>query len=138
MPNPLTGTVAVRGLEPLVRGTAVLAGGGISKPLLAELPKLAEPVAAEARSLASSIVHVADHQQVGLGETTVAGYQAGRRGIAAVVRQRAQRTGPGDVHRFGSFQMRKILIPALRAKEEEVIAAVDEFVGSLIERSLGA
>lgn len=118
-----SGTLAVRGLAPLIRDFDKLSRDGLSRPLRSELKRLAEPVAATARQLA-----IERH----FGSKSVAGIQAGVRYATSVVRQRNRKT-TGFHPEFGDRQMRKSLLPALRMHEDEIVAGVEK----LLDRMLG-
>lgn len=118
-----SGTLAVRGLAPMIRDFDKLSRDGLSHPLRSELKRLAEPVARTAR-------HRADEE--GYGCKTVTGLQAGVRYATAVVRQQNRKT-TGKHPEFGDLQMRKVLLPALREHEPEIVAGVEK----LLDRMLG-
>jgi len=116
------GTVVVRGLSELVRDFGRISKTA-QKELRAELRRAAEPVAEEARNRARGL---------GLPGSTVGGIAAGTRYGMPVVRQRRRKV-TGKHPEYGVLQMRRVLIPAVVAKQDEVVRRVEEMLDRLVE-----
>ena len=112
------GTVRVKGLKELQRDFRKMSRE-VSKEIRDGLREAAEPVRAEASSRFSSI-----------DARSAAGYRVAVRTRCVSVEQRRRRT-TGRHPEFGSLQMRRALLPALAAKENEVVDGVDHVLGKL-------
>lgn len=117
---PQNQTIAVRGLAPLVRDFG-RASKTLRKELVAELKRVAAPVAADARARAARF-----------GSKTASGIKPGVRTGAVYVRQQNRKV-TGQRPDFGSLQMRKVLIPAL----EDNTALIERGVEEMLDRLTG-
>lgn len=94
--------------------------GDLSKTMKAEMRAAGEIVAAEARQ-----------RFTGISPRSAAGFRPVVRARGTSVEQRYRRT-TGKHPSFGSLQMRTALIPALDAKQGEVIDHIDAALGRLV------
>lgn len=115
-------SVRVNGLRSLLRATDA-AGKDTKKLVRDELRRAAEPVRAEAERL---------FFPVDAGSAMRYGISVRRAGTVTV-EQRKRRT-TGQHPEFGSLQMRRALIPALEAKQDEVVAELDRALERLARR----
>lgn len=116
------GTVRVTGLREYHRAISK-----VSKPLKRELEaalrKVAEPVAADIRSLAET-------EQ--WGPRTVDGIRAGSSRGVPVIRQRRRKT-TGAHPEFGGMQMRRAFLPGLERNEETIVRGVEAMLDDLTD-----
>jgi hypothetical protein len=117
----MAGTVRVHGLKELNRAFGK-ASKDLQRELRAGLKEAAEPVAAEARSNAARF-----------GARTAAGIKPGARAGAAFVRQGNRKT-TGKRPDFGRLQMQTVLLPALAAKEDAVVAEVEKLIDRIADK----
>jgi len=113
-----TSTVRVQGLRELQRDFRKLSKD-LSKEVREELKKAAEPVRKEAADLFS-----------GISADSASGYRVAVRARGVSVEQRRRRT-TGLRPDYGRLQMRRALLPALDAKQDEVVKGLDHMLGRL-------
>lgn len=109
--------VRVRGLRELQRDFKKMSGG-LSGEVDDTLKEAAEIVAQEARSRFSHI-----------SSRSAQGYKPRLKGFGRAYVQQSRRKTTGKRGDYGALQMRKALLPALGAKEKEVVDALDKMLG---------
>lgn len=112
------GSVKVEGLRELQRALRNV-DKQLGKQLRDELKKAADIVAQEATALFS-----------GINPVSAAGFKPRARGASAFVQQTRSRT-TGLRPDFGALQMRVALLPALAAKEGDVVQQVEGMLDRL-------
>jgi hypothetical protein len=113
----VAGTVRVRGLKELHRDFKKM-----SKELGKEVDRELKAAAAPVREDAASRFQ-------GYSPRSASGYRVRSRGFGQVAVQQSRRKTTGQRPDFGSLQMRRALLPALYAKEDEVHRAIDRMLG---------
>jgi hypothetical protein len=114
-----TATVRVRGLRELQRDFKKM-GGGLNKDIDRELRQAGQIVADEARS-----------RFAGISAASAAGFRPRTRGFGRVVVEQRKGRTTGLRGDYGALQMRRALLPALGAKQDEVVKALDQMLGHL-------
>ena len=114
-----TATVRVRGLRELQRDFKKM-GGGLNKDIDRELREAGQIVADDARSRFS-----------GISASSAAGFRPRTRGFGRVVVEQRKGRTTGRRGDYGALQMRRALLPALGAKQDEVVKALDQMLGRL-------
>lgn len=115
-------TVRVKGLRELDRALRKM-DKELSRELRSTLKEAAEIVAVDARSRFERI-----------SPSSAASMRARAKAKGATVEQAKGRT-TGKRPDYGALQMRTALLPALEAKQEQVIEKVDDLIGRLGSRN---
>lgn len=112
-------TVRVRGLRELQRDFKKMSGD-LNKEVDRELKEAAGIVSEEARS-----------RFVAYNSGSAAGFRPRVKGFGRAFVEQSRRRKTGKRPDYGALQMRKALLPALGAKQNEVIERLDKMLGRL-------
>jgi hypothetical protein len=118
----LAGTVRVKGLRELDRALRKM-DKELSREMRSTLKEAAEIVAVDARARFSDI-----------SPASASSMRARAKAKGATVEQSKGRT-TGKRPDYGALQMRRALLPALEAKQEQVVEKVDDLIGRLGSRN---